>query len=82
MRPTYVKSCENCGKQFESTSFHARYCSCHCSNKARAGRRRELKKEQMCPHNNYVTCNNHECGSCGWNPEVAQKRMDKVLGGV
>lgn len=27
-----------------------------------------------CPHNEGVSCDKHNCATCGWNPEVAKRR--------
>lgn len=33
-----------------------------------------------CPINDAVICSNHrKCNSCGWNPEVAEKRRAAVI---
>ena len=80
MRHTYVKSCANCGKYFESTRENAKFCCNSCGTKARNGRRIRPKIDLKCPHNQYLACKNHKCGSCGWNPEVLQRRMGKSLG--
>ena len=41
----------------------------------------EKKKDSFdcCPHNEGVTCGKHNCGSCGWNPEVAKRRTLQYL---
>lgn len=33
-----------------------------------------------CPHNEAVFCKYKEkpCATCGWNPEVEKKRLDKI----
>jgi hypothetical protein len=36
-------------------------------------------KNKDCPHNNALECGVKNCKRCGWNPEVAKKRMDKIL---
>ena len=38
--------------------------------------RKETKK---CSYNNQVDCNINTCWRCGWNPSVAQARINKVL---
>lgn len=32
----------------------------------------------ICPHNDEVDCATQNCASCGWNPEVAKARVEKV----
>ena len=38
-------------------------------------------KTPSCPHNKEVACRYKErpCATCGWNPEVAKARLDKIL---
>ena len=38
--------------------------------------------ENVCPHNHEVVCKTAHCGRCGWNPEVAQARLDAYVGGM
>lgn len=38
-------------------------------------------KNTDCPHNCALVCEVKNCKRCGWNPTVAQKRMDKILSG-
>lgn len=33
----------------------------------------------QCDHNIWVQCEKKECDKCGWNPEVAQARMEDIL---
>jgi hypothetical protein len=35
----------------------------------------------ICPHNTEVICDKQKCESCGWNPEVEQKRKKLIKGG-
>lgn len=37
------------------------------------------EKDLSCPHNNALVCDTKKCKSCGWNPVVAKRRMDKIL---
>lgn len=34
---------------------------------------------RICPHNYEVDCEKSQCDRCGWNPEVAEKRVQKVM---
>lgn len=38
------------------------------------------KKDLGCPHNNALVCDVKKCKSCGWNPIVAERRMNKIQG--
>lgn len=82
MRPTYVKACEYCGKQFETNYSCTRFCGYPCLQQAKKHRIKEARGASQCPHNNYLICLDKKCDTCGWNPEVAQQRMEKILGGV
>lgn len=33
---------------------------------------------RICPHNYEIDCEASKCDRCGWNPEVAQKRIQEV----
>ena len=32
-----------------------------------------------CPYAEGLNCTERKCGTCGWNPEVAQKRLEQFL---
>lgn len=65
-----VLYCSYCGKQFTSKWYNARFCCEECRNKSRAG-------AHQCPHNVAVFCDGEtSCSACGWNPEVAKRRME------
>lgn len=36
-------------------------------------------KDTGCPNNDGLRCDVKNCKRCGWNPIVAQKRMEKFL---
>ena len=37
------------------------------------------ERDCSCPHNKEVICNAKDCYHCGWNPKVAEIRMEKIL---
>lgn len=40
----------------------------------------QWKPGKPCPNNGAVICPDHsQCGKCGWNPQVAEKRLDAVI---
>ena len=39
------------------------------------------KKPNVCPHNKRVACTTVQCERCGWDPTVAQKRLEALLNG-
>lgn len=36
-------------------------------------------KNTGCPYNDTLRCEVKNCKRCGWNPVVAQQRIDKIL---
>ena len=34
---------------------------------------------RICPHNYQIDCESLRCDRCGWNPEVAKKRVQEVM---
>lgn len=83
MRHIEIVTCANCGEKFEARSKSAKYCSHSCANHAyhlRRGKKKRKTEYGGCPHNVNVKCRVHMCDSCGWNPEVAQRRLDNLLG--
>ena len=48
----YLKTCEQCNKEFETKYFRGRFCSRSCSNKTV---KRRKKKESVC---RFESCNN------------------------
>ena len=65
--------CEKCGRQFITRYRGARFCSHQCANSRKRG-----AGIGSCPHNEAIICNERKCGSCGWNPAVAQKRKEAM----
>lgn len=39
------------------------------------------RKTMVCPHNEGCSCTEaqRQCWKCGWNPKVAQKRIEKSM---
>ena len=84
MRKKRPYTCVNCGIGFESVIKDAQFCGHHCANQYKMTKGNEERKKYQyifqCPHNEAVTCDRHNCGNCGWNPVVAQRRMYKLQG--
>lgn len=34
-----------------------------------------------CDHNEHVICRDRKCEKCGWNPVVAEARLEKIRSG-
>lgn len=39
----------------------------------------DKKKTFPCPHNDGVACSVKKCFDCGWHPNVAKYRLNKIL---
>ena len=80
MRHIETFTCVNCGVKFESRIKDAKFCSKQCSNQR--GAKIRSNSLSQCPNNRWVVCDTQKCDceTCGWNPEVSQRRMDKLLG--
>ena len=76
-------TCAMCGKKItdRSTNHAKLYCSAACNHLAYRIRNGMVAKAPTfsCIHNQYVECQIHNCGTCGWNPEVAQKRIEAFM---
>ena len=79
MRHIEIVKCATCGKEVEGRIHNAKYCSKRCAN-LRANARKSRTNTFQCPHNHEVTCTVQKCRACGWNPDVAQRRMEKLMG--
>lgn len=38
----------------------------------------KVKYNNDCCFNTGVECNKHECGLCGWNPVVSERRIKNI----
>ena len=77
-------TCIVCGEKGvdKSPGQDRKFCSLNCSAiHWRKARGIGLNDERPpCLYNEGVVCTNPKCSSCGWNPEVAKKRMEAVNG--
>lgn len=84
----YEYTCPVCGKLTQvSRSYQVRtYCSRACSAKAREAERSDISSEflngECIFQPESIDCFKRECSKCGWNPEVAKARLDKIMGAV
>lgn len=79
--------CEYCGIPVHQ-QYH-RFCSKSCAAKARCGTPKvevddsidwkKVNGRYRCPYQRFVSCTDRDCANCGWNPEVAAKRSEKIL---
>ena len=77
-------TCLNCGTEFSSDRFR-KFCCVRC-NKTYLQRNYRAKEKKILPKdclfNEGIACNNYTCATCGWNPEVSQKRLETIVGEV
>lgn len=38
----------------------------------------ENKQTVRCPYNKWVDCSDLKCASCGWHPDTAARRLQKI----
>lgn len=74
-------SCVVCGKKFwvkDGNPYKQVYCSEECRVKFTKNRIRKWRQARKvrCPYGEYQ-CEVAKCNACGWNPEVAQRRLEK-----
>ena len=73
-------SCIVCGRKIidRTTNHTKKYCSPDCASHGYLMRHGLLAKENTrpCMHNKQVVCEVHKCSTCGWNPEVEQRRKE------
>jgi hypothetical protein len=80
-------TCIHCGKKVLAKKAFAMYCNASCRNKHRWSRIKQglVPYERSfalpeCPYNEGVNCGVQKCRACGWNPAVAEKRMEALHG--
>ena len=39
----------------------------------------QYERDMRCPHNDACRCAVKNCHKCGWNPKVAEARMQKTM---
>ena len=77
-------TCAYCGTLFPGRS-NAKYCNQDCYRKARGEGLAEIPRMELkeCRFTDGVICEPEgDCSKCGWNPMVAQKRLDGILAGL
>lgn len=78
-----VFNCVVCGTEAidKSRTQSKKFC---CENCAQAYFRKAHgaaeDTRQRCRFNDGVVCDKHKCRNCGWNPEVAKKRLEVAHG--
>lgn len=94
-RNAYWRCRCDCGKEIVVTGSalrRRRHNSCGCFRRENMklqyikndpdwkDRKRTAQKRKPCPYNDGVWCNSKACYRCGWNPKVAQTRMEAKYG--
>lgn len=79
--------CKNCGRDITPLDNRRRkFCSKECCDSFHKKKYKNedfkpyIEPEFICPHNEGISCLCKNCSTCGWNPEVAQKRMEAYSG--
>lgn len=84
----YEFTCAVCGKvkQVTRRDYVGTYCSRSCAAKAREAKKETVRLKSTggrCVYNPIgVNCDFLECENCGWNPEVAQARLERIMEGM
>ena len=81
-----VNTCVYCGTVFPGRK-NAKYCNVDCYRRKQAeevAAKPRLSQQTLqmdsCQFNEGVSCFPvGDCDKCGWNPDVAQKRFDRIL---
>lgn len=83
----YEKKCPYCGCEFKTVYRHQKNCSKICSNRGGYGTagfdkslewEKDIDDKWQCPYNAEVSCKTRKCQKCGWNPEVAEARRERM----
>ena len=78
-----LKPCARCGTLFLPNKNTQNFCSKNCRENAyyheKIAKDKAVPVELGCPHNEHLVCEVHNCSQCGWNPEVAQARLEKIV---
>lgn len=80
-------TCAVCGKvkQVRSKWDATTYCSRSCASIARNSNRERIVRPTNgeCIYQPESTdCDRLKCSACGWNPEVAKKRLEAIMEGL
>jgi hypothetical protein len=88
-RNAYWRCRCDCGKEIVATGSALRRGdnkSCGCTRRVSMELQyikndpdwKKSRKNQPCPYNEGCHCHKRECWKCGWNPKVAQARLEKI----
>ena len=86
----YEFICEYCGKTVitENMWEGRKFCDRACAAKGR-NKPKQIYFGEVLPRNptgecvfqpESIECHRMNCDNCGWNPEVAKARLDKIMG--
>lgn len=87
----YEFTCKYCGtvKIVKSKSKIGQFCSRSCKSRSQMKKPLDLSCDRKgvnhttqyeCRYNEAIICaNRKKCGMCGWNPEVSQERLRRIL---
>lgn len=76
-----LRICPHCGKAFQPWNAKHRFCSRECYRQhTQEQGEPPIPEEFRCPYNDRRACQERRCGVCGWNPVVARRRTERLLG--
>lgn len=79
-----IVQCKYCGKEIDAMRTSRQYCDSRCYEKYR-WKHNVLKHKVLAIDEDLVCllgvagieCDKKQCSKCGWNPEVAARRLEK-----
>lgn len=88
----YERTCLYCDLKFMTPYKAQKFCCKTCANRGRyliqergdfdrtLSWEKDEENKWQCPYQDGVSCHSRKCNKCGWNPEVAKSRLDKIMG--
>lgn len=70
--------CKGCGKYFTAKSEYRKFCDAACYDRFHKIKNAPIPTEVACRFSDGVVCDKQECEKCGWNPEVAERRVAQI----
>lgn len=69
--------CPKCGAEFTKRTTNQKFCSKKCKTAFAGQKKRDTLAERGtdCPYNDGLYCTDAKCETCGWNPEIAKRRL-------
>ena len=81
-----IVQCKCCGKEIVAKSVYRMFCDSKCYEKFRWQRIKHTAQNSSTERSLEcrfgipgIECWKKNCSKCGWNPEVAAQRLEKIL---